>query len=59
MFLRLGDKEKPLDGMTMDEHHQRHCVSLILREMQYSPRANVVKDPGHIKPGTCWLVNML
>jgi hypothetical protein len=54
MFLRLGDKYSPVDGMTLDEHHQKHCISLILREMEYSPRANVVKDPGHIKPGTCW-----
>ncbi len=54
MFLRLGDKGTPLDGMTLDPHHQKHCVSLILREMEYSPRANIVKDPGHIKPGTCW-----
>ncbi|KUJ09435.1 uncharacterized protein LY89DRAFT_287906 [Mollisia scopiformis] len=53
MFLRLGDKDSPLDGMTLDPHHQKHCVSLILREMEYSPRANIVKDPGHIKPGTC------
>lgn len=56
MFLRLGDRDSPVDKMTLDSHHQKHCVALILKEMEYSPRANVVKDPGHVKPGTCWYV---
>jgi hypothetical protein len=54
MFLRLGDRDSRLDGMTLSSRHQTHCVNLILREMEYSPRANIVKDPGRIKPGTCW-----
>jgi hypothetical protein len=54
MFLRLGDRDSPLDGMTLSSRHQTHCVNLILREMEYSPRANIIKDPGRIKPGTCW-----
>jgi hypothetical protein len=54
MFLRLGDRESRLDGMTLSSRHQMHCINLILREMEYSPRANIVKDPGHIKAGTCW-----
>jgi hypothetical protein len=54
MFLRLGDRDSRIDGMTLSSRHQIHCINLILREMEYSPRANIVKDPGHIKPGTCW-----
>jgi len=54
--LAVGDKDSPVDGMTLDPHHQKHCVALILREMEYSPRANIGKDPGYIKPGTCWQV---
>jgi hypothetical protein len=54
MFLRLGDRDSRVDAMTLSPRHQLHCINLILREMEYSPRADIVKDPGHIKPGTCW-----